>query len=233
MDGTNERGRTFGIIALVVVVLIVAFVVLNHSSQNSSSTSSLSENAPVVLPPSESRFIEIVSIAQSDSKRTDNDMQKGGVKSRRDKSICSTLSSYAVADWIGRVEKIDSNSDGKGVLEITIAPDVIVGTWNNEFSDIGSNTLIEPGSQVFESAAAMKNGQLVVFSGTFLPGSSGDCLIESSMTLNGKVESPEFIFRFSKVSAYNISPKPVQALQEPNPAPIEESKPSAYTSKAS
>lgn len=158
---------------------------------------------------------------------------KGGVKARRDRSICNTLTSYTITEWVGKVEKIDSNSDGKGVLAVTIAPDMTVGTWNNEISDIGSNTLIEPGSQVFESASAMKNGQLVIFSGTFFPGSSGDCLNESSLTLNGKVETPEFIFRFTSVSAYNTYSKPIQTSQETNPAPIEVSKPSGYTSAVS
>jgi len=233
MGGTDERARAFGIIALVLVVLVISFLVVNHSSQSAPSVSSLSGSAPAVLPPLESRFIEIVSTAQGDSRRTENDMQKGGVKARRDKSICSTLSSYSVADWVGTVEEIDSNSDGKGVLGIRIAPDVIVKTWNNDLSDIGSDTLIEPGSPVFESAAAMKSGQLVRFSGTFLPGSSGDCLNEGSITLNGKVESPEFIFRFTKVSAYGLPQRPVQTLQEPSPAPLQESNPSAHSSEVS
>ena len=32
---------------------------------------------------------------------------------------------------------------------------------------------------------------MVKFSGTFLPGTEGDCLRESSLSLNGKIRSPE------------------------------------------
>jgi hypothetical protein len=88
-------------------------------------------------------------------------------------------------------------------LEIEIAPDVLIKTWNNAFSDIESNTLIEPGSPVFVAASAMKTGQVVDFSGTFLQAPEGDCLREGSLRLDAKLQSPEFIFRFSKVSAYD------------------------------
>jgi hypothetical protein len=158
---------------------------------------------PVVLPDLEASFIGIVSTAQRDSQRAENDMQRGGIKARRDEAICSAIPSLRADNWIGTTERIDSNSDGKGILGIRIAPDVIVTTWNNEYSDIGSGTLLEPGSSLFQVASAMKTGQLAIFSGIFLPGSGGDCLMEGSLTLSGKLESPEFILRFLHLSTYN------------------------------
>lgn len=138
-------------------------------------------------------------------------MQRGGVKAHRDKSLCAQLSSLSVSDWVGTVKTIDSNSDGKGVLAVSLAPDITVQTWNNELSDIGSDTLIQPGTQLFASASAMKTGDLVRFSGTFLPGAEGDCLEEASLTLEGKVESPDFIFRFSGITPYTVAQSPHNA----------------------
>jgi hypothetical protein len=103
---------------------------------------------------------------------------------------------------------------------------VEVTTWNNSLSDFEDHTLIEPGTSVFQTASAMKPGQLVTFSGRFFPGTDGDCIQESSLTLDGKVASPDFIFLFSDVSPYHYdqslsipeSPKPSANLTQTTPA---------------
>jgi hypothetical protein len=64
----------------------------------------------------------------------------------------------------------------------------------------------------------MKTGQLVKFSGTFLPSSDNDCLNESSLTLDGKLESPEFIFRFLHLSSYDPSEQGTTNLSSPEQA---------------
>ncbi|NDP63514.1 hypothetical protein [Polaromonas sp.] len=157
--------------------------------------------SPVILPLDEARLIEVVSLAQAESKKAENDMQTGGIKAKRDEALCRAITSLAVNNWIGTINKVNSNSDGKGVLEITISKDVKIKTWNNAFSDSRENTLIAQGSPLFEATSRLKSGQRVAFSGTFFKGSEGDCLRESSLTLRGKVQDPEFIFRFSEISA--------------------------------
>ena len=155
-----------------------------------------------VPPPAEQRrFVEIVVQPQQEFKRADNAMQKGGAKQRRESALCKLLPEREVTGWTGKVTTIDANSDGKGVLGIEIAPNVLVKTWNNAFSDMMDKTLIDPSSEVFQAASALKKGQVVSFSGRFLPGTEGDCLREGSMTLGGKVTNPEFIFQFDGVGA--------------------------------
>lgn len=165
----------------------------------------------IVLPEMQSKLIEAASFAQAESRKAENDMQRGGIKSKRDKAICNAITTLAVTDWIGVINKIDSNSDGKGVLQVEISPDVIVKTWNNALSDSGDQTLLEPNSPVFEAAAAMKEGQKVVFSGSLLPGDTdkGECIKEGSISLRGKISEPEFLFKFSSI--YPYTPTKVQA----------------------
>lgn len=152
------------------------------------------------IPALESTFISIVAEAQQASKAAENDMQRGGVKSARDKKLCEAMTSLRATDWIGTVARVGANSDGKGVLEIEIARNITVKTWNNQLSDISSKTLIEPGTTLFDTASTFKEGQAIKFSGTFLKGPGGDCLNESSLSLAGKLRDPEFIFRFSDVT---------------------------------
>jgi zinc-ribbon domain len=216
-------------VVLVVVVLMIVYAAGGKTSQPSGSGS----ESPT-LPASEASFIQAVDKARTDADSAENDMQKGGIKAVRDQTICSTLTSLEVPDWVGTVKTVDSNSDGKGVLEIEIAPDIVVKTWNNSLSDISSNTLIQPGTPVFESASAMKPGQLVTFSGTFFPGMSGDCLNESSLTLDGKLKSPEFIFRFATIANYEESQQTSTAQAQPKPAadtPMPATTPTPVTSQ--
>jgi uncharacterized protein len=157
---------------------------------------------PLSLPIIETRFVQIMSEAQKKSQTSENDMQIGGVKNARDKLICSLMTTRQVNNWIGAVKSISANSDGKGIIEIELAHDVSVTTWNNAFSDTRFNTLIDPNGQLFQQASILKVGQQVNFSGKFFPSETdGECLAEGSVTLRGKVLEPELIFKFSKIAA--------------------------------
>ena len=152
------------------------------------------------MPKGQASLVAIVAAAQKDSEKIDNDMQRGGIKAKRDQALCQSVGSTAVTDWIGQVREIGANSDGKGVLAIAISKRITVKTWNNDFSDLMHHTLMQPGSPLFNTASGLKVGQKVKFSGTFFKGVSGDCLYESSLRLQSKVEDPEFIFRFSSIT---------------------------------
>lgn len=188
---TNKKNlpAVFGLLILVITALVAG----------------CKEDKPkitVTLPQDETTFVRIVSAAQGEAQSAQNDMQVGGLKSKRDRALCDSGLSYVVNDWVGKLERIDSNSDGKGVLSVSIAPDILMKTWNNDLSDLVDRTLIQPGTPLFEAASAMSPGQYVTFSGLLFRGSDGDCAKEASLTLKGKVMEPEFIFRFDKIARY-------------------------------
>jgi len=162
------------------------------------------EPAMPAYPKDERAFVRLATDAQAQGKSVENDMQLGGVRTKREDAMCSRWSSPpTVKDWLGTVETIDSNSDGKGVVAVSLAKGITVKTWNNDLSDITENTLIDPHSALFAAAVTLKVGQAVRFSGTFFPGNRDDneCLREGSMTLRGKVDEPEYIFKFTALSA--------------------------------
>ncbi|ENE5759145.1 hypothetical protein ABNN16_001103 [Salmonella enterica subsp. enterica serovar Braenderup] len=144
-------------------------------------------------------FIEIVSKAQRDSANAKNDMVRGGIKSIRDDDICKLLGSQTIKNWTGVVKNLDANGDGWGILEVEIAHGITLQTNNNSFTDINENTLINPASDLFQKASSLSIGQSVVFSGSFIS-KYGQCALERSVTLNGGLSSPEFIFKFSDIS---------------------------------
>ncbi len=114
--------------------------------------------------------------------------------------MCNILSSASADNWVGTIYKLSSNNDGKGVLEVQIASDVWIKTWNNSFSDISDYTLIEPESSLFSNASSLKKGQSIKFSGNFIRETS-DCLREGSMSISGSMTEPEYIMRFSSIAA--------------------------------
>jgi len=150
------------------------------------------------MPDKERTFIGIAQRAINESDSAKNDMQRGGIKARRDDEICASLKKRTITDWIGTVKNVNSNSDGKGILEIEVAKNIIVKTWNNAFSDSSYGTLIDPRSKIFNDASALSEGDSVKFSGTFFKGEEA-CIKESSMRLRGGLEEPEFIFKFTSV----------------------------------
>lgn len=184
---------------LILVVLVIAF----NSGDKDGATPSVKASSQTAVPQPElqAQFVGTVGEAQSKARSAENDMQLGGIKAARDKKLCSQLKSRSVKDWIGKVQRVGANSDGKGVFSVEIAKDLEVKTWNNSFSDVLHETMLTPGTPLFNTAAALKKGQMIKFSGTFFSGSEGDCLAEGSLSLSGKVKDPEFIFRFTAIDA--------------------------------
>ncbi|MEK9685630.1 MAG: hypothetical protein VW226_13865 [Rhodospirillaceae bacterium] len=192
-----------------VIVVVVIGAISNSGNENSgdsaSSSSSKSESKPDPVtenrPADEAAFIAAVQEGQTAAKGAENDMQKGAAKANRDKAVCAALSSgMRVSNWTGTIADIDSNSEGKGVLSIKLANDIHIQTWNNALSDIGSDTLMEPGSDLFNKVAGMKKKMAVTFSGSFIQ-DDDSCIDEQSLSLDGKIKDPEFTFRFSDVNA--------------------------------
>ena len=151
------------------------------------------------MPEFEKQFIAAVENARSVYKSGANDMAKGAARPLRAKELCALLRSPSISNWVGRVSKLSTNGDGKGVLEVQIDKDTVIKTWNNAVSDAGDNTLIDPTSPLFSKASALAEGKQVIFSGSFRP-SSTDCVKEGSLTMHGSLMEPEFIFRFSDVA---------------------------------
>jgi len=196
----NPFYKSWGFWAILVVLGFLA----NQGEKSGGSGPAVAQQAKSaqpapVIPETQQKFLEVVASAQKEARGAANDMQRGGIKAARDQQLCAVMKSRTVTGWIGRVKLVDANSDGKGVFSVELAEDVRVKTWNNAFSDMSEKTMFEPGSAIFNTAAGLKKGQLIRFSGTFFRGTEGDCLREASLTLSGKVQDPEFIMRFSSI----------------------------------
>jgi len=150
------------------------------------------------IPEAERRFVEIVERYTREFRSAGNELAAGGSRNARKVAMCNSMKSLTVRDWVGKIYKLSSNSEGRGVLEIEIASNIYLTTWNNSFSDLQFNTLIDPQSEMFGVLSKLKYGNRIKFSGRFFQGDE-DCLREASLSLRGSMAEPEFIFRFSEV----------------------------------
>jgi hypothetical protein len=158
-----------------------------------------SGNGTPPMPAAEKQLIAAVDKGRTTYVEGANDMAKGAARPARAKEICTFLKDVQVRNWRGRVKILSSNSDGFGVLSVQIGDNISIKTWNNSISDVEDKTLIVPDSTIFRQAIALKQGQQVTFAGQFFLDPT-DCIREGSLTLEGSLTEPEFIFRFSEIA---------------------------------
>ncbi|KPU84204.1 hypothetical protein JI58_05205 [Marinosulfonomonas sp. PRT-SC04] len=150
-------------------------------------------------PTEQKAFLLAIVNARTEASSALNDMQKGAALASRSKLICSILpSGKRVVDWYGTIYSINANSEGKGVLVVEIEDDSWVSTWNNALSDIGTNSLIEPNTNLFRDVSALSAGDTIVFSGEFFTDRVG-CVSTHNLMLSSKINRPEFVFKFKSV----------------------------------
>ena len=136
---------------------------------------------------------------RTDAEAAETDLQRANVLNERSETLCETVPEGVVQDWIGTVETVDANGEGKAVVIVSIEDDIEIGTWNNAFSDISDNTLIEQGDPLYDAALDLAPGDTVQFSGTLKTGSESNdaCYYTSNLTEVMSIESPDYIISFS------------------------------------
>jgi len=139
------------------------------NAQTSQTIAPATDGGSRTVPNAESLLIVAVEKARAAYGAGANDMARGAARPARAREICAVLSNRRVANWVGAIETLSSNSDGLGVLSILIADGISIKTWNNSLSDTAFQTLIDPGSPIFKIAVTLKEGQRVAFGGEFFP----------------------------------------------------------------
>ncbi len=175
-----------------------------EEQQNSPSPPAVEEQT---LPEDESELISTVNSFKARYSGAANEFQKSTLRRERANAIAAILPSRSVKNWIGQVSLMQTTGDGRGVLYVRLpaSTHIQVGTMNNSFSDIGEHTLIPQGSTLYDQVAKLAVGNEVVFSGTFASRDM-DYVGETSVTEEGSMTEPDFIFTFTNVSTKIPSP---------------------------
>ncbi len=150
-------------------------------------------------PAEQQALLQAVVTGRSGYEATDNELKQRQAQAVRSEALRAAVPSLDATEWVGTIRSIDTNGEGKAVLELAIGDDTKVSTWNNAFSDLMDNTLIPMDSPMYETLVNLEEGDKVKFSGTFFKDSEQG-LKESSLTFNGQMMTPNFVFKFSSIS---------------------------------
>jgi hypothetical protein len=198
-----------GIVALIVISNSMALVNrvssrnTDTSAGDTSSVTNTNSNAPVDLRPEEQQNFE--NLITSYSRKFDeaqNELQESTFRKERMNAIRDLGINQQINGWIGTLNNLGTNSEGKAYITIKLTSNLSVGTWNNAFSDIGDNTLIDMDSDLYKALYNMKTGQKVRFFGNFIQ-SDMDYFKETSLTIRGAMKNPDFLMNFSNVETIN------------------------------
>lgn len=150
-------------------------------------------------PTAEAQFVKVIETAAAQYLADSTDLQRSETIRKRDSDLCA-VTGARVENWVGTIHDIGANGDGYAYVNVEIAPTIVLQTWNNAFSDIGSDTLIKPSESFFQTLVPMQKGQKIVFSGAFLP-SSDSCLTRANLTQTFYATDPNFILKFTNVTS--------------------------------
>jgi len=155
------------------------------------------------------QLVSIVSDARSRYKAANgNEVLQRSIHKDRDEAFCALVPSVATADrWTGRIKSVREPgvlADPNYVaLSIEIAGDIVIETHGFVLDkDIAASTNIHKGTELYNIVTKLTPGTRVKFSGKFVPkgGPRSTCLPERSVTMDGSMTEPEFVFSFEQVT---------------------------------
>jgi hypothetical protein len=209
---------------MIPLALLVFFVAIANSSSDSetesSAESAVSSTAdqsqadqsaqpePVVeeeseygiYPKDQKEFIDVIVAAKTAIEDAETDLQESVALRKRDEDLCKILSSNSAKNWVGVIKTVGANGEGKAYVEIELADNVRVKTWNNAFSDLNDNTLIPTTASFFDRLVALTEDAKVIWSAKFLS-EDDSCLKKANLTDVFYGIDPQFVVRFTDIKA--------------------------------
>ena len=180
-------------------------------------------------PRSQILFENVILQYAQEFDRAQNELQESVSRKNRRNAIAALNMGVYIENWVGTIDELGTNTEGKASIKIRLSPNLNIKTWNNALSDMFDNTLIEMDSKLYQVLYNLKKGQRVTFSGNLFR-SDDDFYRETSVTIRGAMKDSDFLLRFTDIKPVTNSSSPGQSQQtqrpqqlqpvQPVPAPI-------------
>jgi len=180
----------------------------SQSAQSSGGTATApSPTVQVELRPQSQIMFEAVIAYYADAfYNANNELEESSLRVQRKNAIASLNMGYYIEGWVGTLDKLETTTKGKAYIRIKINPNLNVKTINNEFSDMGYDTMIEMDSELFQVLVNLKRGQRVRFSGQLfrdtISGAENDFYKEVSLTIRGAMTDTDFVVKFTDIKPF-------------------------------
>ena len=203
-------GIALAYLAVIGAIFVVGGILLlsntsreGHASTGSTKRQTTPVPAPAAtgMPAAEVAFVTSVQSYVDQYEAAPNELVKTALRTERRTRLSQLLPERQVSSWVGTLKDLSTDSDGKASASITLDGSAITVHTDpgNPFKP-GSDTSVEHGSPLYNQFAKLTEGEKVKFSGSFLP-DERDHLRETSFTESGAMTAPEFVMRFSEVTA--------------------------------
>ena len=146
------------------------------------------------------KFRSIIDSARNEYLTARNNIIKTEARQNRRRQLANAFVNVLVTDWIGFVVQLDTTSDGMVIFGVVLdQSDIELSTWNNALSDIFDKSLVKSDSAIYRQLRSLSVGDKVKFSGSFFSNEI-DFFEEKSLTEEGSMMDPEFLFKFQSVT---------------------------------
>jgi len=190
-----------GVLAAIAIVGALAAPKKSDDLETPAATaaSELDRGLDPVVPDRQKSFVALTADFERRFNSSANELQQNALRDERRTALLAVLPELSVTGWIGKITKLETNSEGRALVSVRVSPNTSLTTWNNALSDLGSNTLIEKDSQLYGVLMNLKIGDEVKLSGRLFP-SETDGFHETSVTIRGSMTDPEYLFDFHSVA---------------------------------
>lgn len=215
----EQKTGCLSVTARIVVLLIIGFFFLIAYYSYKDYVKKAEGNVPNTFPSAQVSFHRLNQACVSAYQQGINEIQKSIAFNDCNKRRADFADQNRISNWVGTITAI-ATDQGADVVRVDISSNaggftIGYNTNNNRFSDFFSNTLIRPGTPLFNKVANLVVGQKVNFDGEFVADPEGNNgLWEFSLTEKGSVTQPIFVVKFSDIRPYQSS-STAQSSQSP------------------
>lgn len=185
------------------------------SAQPAAQVASIATPAITSMPEDQIGFLSVViGFQPTADKEIRDESRVDSFWRERVVAICKAIPTQSVVDWRGTISALDTDPDGKVSIQVALWNNVWLGTWRTAAADSSGGTRAEQASPVAGDVSQLKVGDMVSFSGSFIPRNDEDCAFEKSLSQSDSLDAPEFVFKFR-----SIKPEPSLDRAPPSQRP--------------
>jgi hypothetical protein len=160
-------------------------------------------NSTEGMPRDEAEFVNILQQAHDAWRQAPNELARTPMRAARAAALCKAVPGLSATGWSGRVVSIlpDGFPDYLGNKTVTI---IIALTTDISLTTPAApllndpSTMVQAGTPIYATAATLRPGEAVKFSGRFFPGA--DCMDETRLTLSGGMTAPRWKFQLTALA---------------------------------
>lgn len=152
--------------------------------------------------PEFSTFGALIDFAREHYRLAGSDDAREAMRESRRKYLCELFKSQTTGEWLGFLQAFGPNSEGLGILSVTVGRDLSLTTNHTSRDDKGYETLLKPDDPIYQTASRMTPYTAIWFSGNFFPGDK-DCWKVSNPTTESAMTAPDFTFKFKSLRRFD------------------------------